>query len=185
VLVLIIQENGGNEAKHPSFIEMVPWIIHLYRERCWPHGDVISQRVAPLLARETAWNATIRRDALIPRFLIREITCHSALRSRFRRNGGSSRRAVAGTSIPGGDYGVDRATAPPWITRNGTISTTSSTARLSIEFRRDAFRLWAKRLCPGVVPPLLSQGDDRQVPMPRLVISFPRETLAPWLRYKQ
>lgn len=36
-----------------------------------------------------------------------------ALRSRFRRNGASSRRVVAGTSILGEHYGADRATVPP------------------------------------------------------------------------
>ncbi|TGZ46519.1 Uncharacterized protein DBV15_09915 [Temnothorax longispinosus] len=41
------------------------------------------------------------------------VTNHSVLGSRFRRNGGSNRRVVVGTSILGKGYGVDRATVPP------------------------------------------------------------------------
>lgn len=40
-------------------------------------------------------------------------TYHAVSRYRFRRNGGSSRRVVADTSILGKSYGVDRATALP------------------------------------------------------------------------
>ncbi|EGI59089.1 hypothetical protein G5I_12802 [Acromyrmex echinatior] len=41
------------------------------------------------------------------------VTNHSVLGSRFRKNGGSNKRVVAGTSILGKGCGVDPATVPP------------------------------------------------------------------------
>ncbi|XP_076376476.1 uncharacterized protein LOC117222062 isoform X2 [Megalopta genalis] len=64
------------------------------------------------------------------------------------RNDGWNKRAVAGTSTPGGGSGVGRVMAPPWIMPIVTIYTTFSTVRSSIEF--------PSRTCHGAyhaVPP--------------------------------